>query len=488
MEYTKRQRVAVVGTGLAGLVASYLLSQDGEGRFKVEVFETVQSPNHRFTSRDPRSNANAQQGKEPSLDSATFSMQDPHGQCERRVDLPMRAFAGGFYRQLKAMYDYLDIQYQPQPFLFSFAKLEEPLLRQDGGKPPAPHFIHSSNNHRRPPVRPAQRGLLSWVLQVFYVTTCYVWFTICCFLVPSRPSNRDMPCESLRQYLHRIRLPASFVSDYLLPLICSVATCSHETLLNFPAQDLIEYKRQSQGAQHYVVSGGVHSVQRKLSKGLDMRFRTTVTRVENLDKGVRITWQERPGALDESITMTESFDSVILAVSPDIVARILPTLQKPMSQIPTTTVESVVQLDTTNATADTELRPSQQCQIIHLHSTPRATESIHSQPPSIQVTTCPITPITPSNVLHRARFTRVLRTPESRRIVNRLFNHGRANIAELSTAEEKCGWRNGDDGVWLVGGWCWDGMVLLEGCVVSAERVAAGMGVQVPWIELIPTR
>jgi hypothetical protein len=42
-------------------------------------------------------------------------------------------------------------------------------------------------------------------------------------------------------------------------------------------------------------------------------------------------------------------------------------------------------------------------------------------------------------------------------------------------------WRSGDDNVYLVGGWCWDGMVLLEGCVVSAMRVADALGVEVPW-------
>jgi hypothetical protein len=42
-------------------------------------------------------------------------------------------------------------------------------------------------------------------------------------------------------------------------------------------------------------------------------------------------------------------------------------------------------------------------------------------------------------------------------------------------------WRNGDDNVYLVGGWRWDGMVLLEGCVVSAMRIADALGIDVPW-------
>lgn len=36
-------RVAVVGSGMAGLVTAYLLNQDPENRYNVEVFEIVKT-------------------------------------------------------------------------------------------------------------------------------------------------------------------------------------------------------------------------------------------------------------------------------------------------------------------------------------------------------------------------------------------------------------------------------------------------------------
>jgi 2-polyprenyl-6-methoxyphenol hydroxylase-like FAD-dependent oxidoreductase len=36
-----KQRVAVVGSGMAGLVTAHLLSQDGRRRYSVKVFESV---------------------------------------------------------------------------------------------------------------------------------------------------------------------------------------------------------------------------------------------------------------------------------------------------------------------------------------------------------------------------------------------------------------------------------------------------------------
>jgi hypothetical protein len=102
----------------------------------------------------------------------------------------------------------------------------------------------------------------------------------------------------------------------------------------------------------------------------------------------------------------------------------------------------------------------------------------HVQPCGVVVTTCPFSFLDPRSVNHRARFTRVLRSPESQRIVNAIFGaESRSCIDEKSVPL----WRNGDDNVWLAGGWCWDGMVLLEGCVVSAMRVADAFDVEVPW-------
>lgn len=94
------------------------------------------------------------------------------------------------------------------------------------------------------------------------------------------------------------------------------------------------------------------------------------------------------------------------------------------------------------------------------------------------VTTCPFSDVSSAqNVLRSVKFLRALRTPRSRRVVNNIF--GEDPTGPL--LDEKQSWRNGEDKIWLVGGWCWDGMVLLEGCVVSAMRVASALDVDVPW-------
>ncbi|KAF2103446.1 hypothetical protein NA57DRAFT_32220 [Rhizodiscina lignyota] len=462
MTFTKskaKQKVAIVGSGLAGLVTAHLLHHDLHQRYSVTVFES---------------------GGSFSLDSASISIQDQSGEIVDRIDVPMRAFAEGYYKNLISMYKYLRVRYHSQQFIYSFRKkaANETL----GERSKEGYFIYSSNNHRFPPIRPEGISLSSWFIEIIYVAVCYFWWSLCCFWIPPIPATNSLMCESLDQYIQRIMLPRHFVNFYLLPLIASVATCSHKALLQFPARDLTEYKRQSAGGEHYTVSG-LHEVQRTLGCGLEARFSATVTKVEALqNKGLKVVWN----TLDKEIN-EEIFDQVVLAVAPDIAGRIFQPLGKATAQIPTTMVESTVQGDgmkrATNDTTANGLasKRARAAQTIHFRTSVSLgqTESIHVHPSGAMVTTCPFNDISSAqNVLTSVKFLRVLRTPRSRRVVNDIF---RENLSSPLLDEKKSSWRNGDDKIWLVGGWCWDGMVLLEGCVVSAMRVAAALDVDIPW-------
>jgi hypothetical protein len=387
----------------------------------------------------------------------------------------MRAFAGGFYNHLKAMYDYLEVEYHEQPFLFSFSGSFSSTSNEQ------PYFIHSSNNHHFPPLRPKGTSFIQYITRIFYLLMCYIRYTVCCFFFPPTTNQKTGKSESFAEYLQRIRLPQHFVDHLLVPLMSSVTTCPHESLLRFPAVDLVDYKRQTHGAHHFTVSNGVHSVQEKLSTGLNPRLSTSVLNIEPQQSDITVTSQKH----GDSSPSVETFDRVVLAVPPNVVGKIFPPLKNKMSHIPTITVESVVHhADMTGFQNSSEvsekagiLQPHRtlgHSQMIHLrtstHGSPR-TESAHLQPSGVTVTTCPLGPVPSEKIIHSVTFTRVLRTPESRDIVNSIF-------------ESDCtrdGWRNGDGEVWLAGGWCWDGLVLLEGCEVSAMRIADAFDVDVPW-------
>lgn len=405
----------------------------------------------------------------------------------------MRAFSGGFYNNLRAMYDFLEVKYQPQRFLFGFSNIASKLSRSSPKIPDRLHFVHSSNNHILFPIKPQSSTLANHLLEIAYLVIWYSWFTICCFVVPPAPATRTKRCESVREYVQRIHLPGYFVSSYLLPLFSSVATCPHDGLLEFPAHDLIDYKKKTNWNQHYTVSGGVNEVQRKLSKGLQIRKSARVISVEPETKGIRVRWQNMLGN-SGSDTSAGIFDRVVLAVPPNVVQAIFKPLQHDMAHIPTISVQSVVHTDETTigsfsgadrlvSLSTKSLMKGSDAQIIYLRTFAEnkpQTESIHVQPSGMLVTTCPVTMINPAKTAQCSTFTRVLRTPQSRQIVTDIFSHSSSPI-EVHREKSKPKWRNGDEGVWLVGGWCWDGMVLLEGCIVSSMTVANAFGVEIPW-------
>ncbi len=371
----------------------------------------------------------------------------------------MRAFAGGFYSNLKSMYDYLGVRYQPQPFVFEFAQSR------------LPYFTHASNLHQLP-ARLDLVNLGSYLIQVVYLVVCYAYFSFCCFFIAPQQG------ETLQAYFHRTWTPERFATYYVLPLISSVTTCPHETLLAFPASDLTDYKRRTHREPHYTVSEGVRAAQDRLAKGIRYELNAAITAVEPQEKGVRLSWKRSDGQ-----EQVEAFDKVVLAVAPDVVGQIFEPLRPYMARIPTALVESVVHTDDSvlNLGRSVTAKPRSAAQLIHLNTSTQekhTTESHHVQPCGAIVTTCPHSPLKQSGIKHSAKFTRVLRSPQSQRIVNAMFK-----LPQQCSNDDKSTplWRNGDNNLYLVGGWCWDGMVLLEGCVVSAMRVADALQVDVPW-------
>ncbi|KAK2734957.1 hypothetical protein FQN57_001392 [Myotisia sp. PD_48] len=476
-----RVSVAIIGSGMAGLVMAYLLQQDPDQRFDVQVFESQEKL---------------------SLDSASITLTSDDG--AHRIDQPMRGFDEGFYPNLKRMYSHLGIPYDSKKFLFSFSR------RQSDSDDPI-SFIHSSNNHRFPPVWPHGSNLGMWIGEVIYLAICFAWFSLCCFFIPPREATgttgtNDVSslCESFDEYRRRVYIPQYFVENYLLPPLSSMSTCSHREMLDFPASDIISYIQRTFNAPHYLVRSGIREVERKLSPGLNISLGCRVTSVRRSDSSsVLVSWDSTSEELVDTEKVStgsyqKSFDHVILAVPPSVVGYIFHPLTYETSLIPTTSVEAVIHTDTSTIPASVQAAASSSMQKdskyqtlsnsetewMHLRSTSEHTESVHEHPASFIITNHPITPIDPAKIIHRARFTRTLRTPQSRAIVNRIFDVAAGsesqNVSEKISSSSSP-WHNGDGNVWLVGSWCWDGMTLLEGCLVSAMRVADEFGVQTPW-------
>ncbi|KAH6683743.1 hypothetical protein F5X68DRAFT_137138 [Plectosphaerella plurivora] len=485
----RKTKVAIVGTGLAGLTTAFLLQQDPRQRYAVTVFE---------------------QADTLAFDGASVAVKNERtGQVER-IDLPMRASAGGYYANLNRMYEYLEVPIHPIRFMFVFAKALSTSSQQRTPPPPldtatsSTYFVHASNLHQMPPPWPSTRGVVAHVFEIFYLIICQFWFSIACFLVPPR-NDAVSGGESVAEYLERLWLPRRYISHYLLPLMSSVSTCTHEQFLAFPASDLVNYKKLSHGQKHYAVCGGVSQVQSRLAGGLeDVRLQSRVLEVSptGSSTGVAVRWMSAPSSAPGSVT-EERFDRVVLAVSPDVAGRIFRPLAHTLGKIPTLQVESsvhrprsqgqrvdeytAVDCPDTLASCMHHGRDASRAQTITLRTLfadkASRSEAAHIMPSGVVVSTCPLEEGDSKSTLQTARFTRTLRTTQSRALVERIM--GRAKPATKKHDSQTQEWVSGEAGVWLAGAWCWDGMVLLEGCVVSAMQIARDHDVDIPWEEMV---
>ncbi|KAL4937067.1 hypothetical protein BDV06DRAFT_203710 [Aspergillus oleicola] len=578
---TRKETVAIIGSGMAGLATAHLLSiakdEKGRTRFDVEVLEMQDglsldsasytlpvaesvTENGRLNPRPSSklssvstlvSSSGEKHGTEK--DSANGDIGEERAQGPR-VDLPMRAFAAGYYDNLRQMYTYLGVRFAEPRFVYSLSRLPSSGLKdgnaigkREGGSWSGAYFIHSSNNHILPPIRPPGVGLLAYVVEIAYLLFWYAWFTTACFFIPPLTLSTSSPKptkastgtgETLSSYLTRTFIPSYYIQTYFLPLMSSITTCTHEELLSFPASDIIGYAVQTFRKPHYTVTGGVKEAEGRLASQLKVRFRTRVENVQSLEGGrVRVSWTEMKKAQGEKQEQEvfergeKEYDRVIIAVTPDVLGKIFPPLSKQMQAIPTTYVSTIVHTDfdrvrgvSTSIKNEKRLRkrniktfldtPSSSNPTFHavpLDTTPpltamhmlthtsrsgTRTESIHEHPANVLVSTYAMDGISEEKILHSVRFTRVLRTSRSRDVVNEIFERSAHNSFSKVSGEKRkslCrenesekervsqGWKNGDGHVYIVGGWCWDGMVLLEGCIISAMRVAKMVEVDVPW-------
>lgn len=132
---------------MAGLVTAHLLHQDSQRRFRVTVLEKVTRVTP--TKNGPDITKTSMQRNQISLSAESIAIPSNEKDEPIWADVPMRAFAGGFYHHLIRMYDYLGVNYDSQPFLFSFTRLPRHPQRETI---PSPRMIYASNFHQLPPI------------------------------------------------------------------------------------------------------------------------------------------------------------------------------------------------------------------------------------------------------------------------------------------------------------------------------------------------
>ncbi|KAK9365373.1 hypothetical protein V1509DRAFT_633244 [Lipomyces kononenkoae] len=462
-------KVAVIGTGLAGLASAYYLSTASNPRVQYNV--------HLFDE-------NSSIG----FDSSSVTATDGNG-IERRIDVPMRSFAGGYYKRIISLYKSLGLQFHDAKFTYSFSELAE----ESGDA--RTYFLHGGRaGSFRQGGKPSLQSRLKWTSDFVAVVFWYIYFSLIAALSTPKGSvscenevsharyeaprkklfgngygtlgtddessiedcNREI--ESLQEFARRWHIPAWFIDRFVVTLFSAMSTCDADTIRNSPAADIIDYKRKTFGQAHYLLSNNSRSAVAALTAPLAK---------DNIHLGVAVkamlsegtTWTIR--TLDEDY---HHFTHVILATAPSRVCELHRPLVPVFRHVEANTVKVLVHTD------DRVLNflKSEDIRDLNLLKTSDGTEATHVLFPGIYQTTSPASlngdggedyggRISKSKVISESVFERVVRT------------NG------LVDAVAKMRRKQGQHNVWVTGSWMWDGLVLLEGCVASAEAVCDGI-------------
>ncbi|KAH8834886.1 hypothetical protein DL96DRAFT_1701903 [Flagelloscypha sp. PMI_526] len=471
-------KVAVIGSGLAGLTAAYILAQPRESE------EDILIETHLF--------------EKAWIQSLLQSRKRLRRSIERRIDVPMRSFQGGSYPNLIQLYRKLGVTFRVSNFSITFGTMSQ--AANTFGRTITASFIYNGASGRKGLGMPAslrREKTPEFTPTTPPFTSLHASFRYIFLSIPlwKTPEIQTLTFEQWvvktrwDNFLTRLlRLDVAwdaFCFDILCPLYAAVCTAPQEAMLVHPVEDFLGF-----GTPHYKVNNGVQDVVARLSKGLDhIHLSCRITSIEpdaTTASKASICCETSAG---ERQTFP-GFDHVVFATQ---ASRAVPLLEKYASNtrskapILSNSLESLADclanfkytggilnfiVADKHFPASTDLR--------EITSVPGFIMATHvlstaTNPPILQ-TTNPIIAPKQESILSVSKLERAVLTMPAKRALQGLYTPGRRKIwqtamevpshlgplqgaGRLSTDGE-----NGP-GVWICGAYACAGIPLLEGCV-----------------------
>ena len=277
------RRVAVIGSGVAGLTAAYVLNQ----RDQVTVFEA-----------DARLGGHA------------------HTHDVRQADGSVLGIDTGFivhnnrtYPTLLRLFKDLGVQTQPSEMSMSI-RCDGCGLEYAGARAGARGIIP----------RPSTLLRGRYLLMLLEVTRFYRRARALLAEADAATNDGAAPELTLGEFLDREKFSSYFIVHFMTPVVSAVWSCDPTTALAYPARYLFTFLGHhgllgvKGSPQWRTVTGGSRSYVDKLAATLpDIRLSSPVTRVRRTAVGVEVTTGEQ----------TENFDAVVIATHPAQALRML---------------------------------------------------------------------------------------------------------------------------------------------------------------------
>lgn len=259
-------RVAVVGSGIAGLVATWRLGLE----HAVEIFEA-----------------------QPTLGMDSASIGVELGGREVRLDVPLRVFGSGYYPSLTALYAEANIPRGGADYSASYSRLAGPT-----------YFAYRTVEiDERAVSLPDLRlgGLLDNLLRLRHGARFYL-------AEPRRLVEGRVPDVTIEAYLEARGYSSTFTDDVLMPTLAAILTCPQRDVRGYPAASVIDFFGRTLGTSFGRVSTGTKTVVDRLSSRASSVHLSTPVRDVRSDttQAIVVDGEGRERAFDHVIVATQA--------------------------------------------------------------------------------------------------------------------------------------------------------------------------------------
>ncbi len=429
-------RIAVVGAGLAGLSAAWLLKQ----KYQVTLFESHKSPGMGVHTSDYHSNG-----------------------LKTRIDIPLRIFTQGYYPELFALYQHLGIEMESSDHSSVYQSF-------DRNKRPNPFFQYGNQKFFNKEFSFLHKNSLnlSGLSMVLAHSRFYKQARI-----DFKENRKNLACITFGQYLTQKKFNENFIKQLLMPALSVTCTCDYDDILNYPCDLILEYLTCGVMTQGIVRAKlGVDGIVPKLTQGYKVLCNEQVICVLDNSahaQGIQLTSKN----LKTDKTNQHQFDYVIMATPANVTQKILSahssTLQSTLlGDIPIQSSTMVLHTDTelvydakkaapvSYIIDKTAQRPSTSVDLTKAFSTYKG------QAPVYQTWNILKAP-KQSEIISQADFSRPLVTLKSRQSVVQLLEHNHTSAIKIC------------------GSYMANKIPLLDAAVESSVKIARQLDCIIPW-------
>ncbi|KAJ1729273.1 hypothetical protein LPJ61_003606 [Coemansia biformis] len=442
------RRIAVVGSGLAGLTAAHLLQKGG---CQVELFEGASSVG---------------------MDAGSLTVDNI------RVDVPFRVMTPDYYPYLYGLYAYLGIKFTAADYSLGFA---------DGSAETVWSYTNTLLGDTHVPIPDDIRCGARLVVSREWLRMAFACVKVMRVPAALRPGGR-LSHMTIGQYLSREQYDQLFVDRVFLPFIASMLTCSLHAASMYPATTILHFVAKIVcGGRVRKAKNGVMEVCEHLTRGISkIHLSALIDRIVLPDDG-----SGEQVLLATCDGQVHWFDQVVLATPADTAARLLSGVRAkagkktakggacPPGEL-LDALQSVPYEDTSVFThRDVSVMPTRRdewrgvnirtadgerrAMASHWINYVERTSTGRTLSTDVFQTVDPVVKLDAAKVISTSVFHRSLVTIESQAHINTVHRH------------------QGRNGVWLVGTYTSPGVPLLEGCVRTAVDVARAIVGAVPF-------